>query len=260
MTNRDRFAAILGGAVAGIFGGLLGIGGGIVIIPVLTGIFRLTQHQAHGTSLATVGATALASILIYGLHGRVEWRTALIAGLGSMLTAPLGARAATRVSTRQLQLAFALFLAIIGVRLLLNTTPAAVGLIHGTVATVLVEFVIGATVGLFAGFMGVGGGVLAVPAFMLLLGMPQHVAQGTSLALIVMTSPAGAWMHARHGNLVGRLVAWLSIGAALGGLLASTFAQRIPGELLTRAFAIFMLIFAVRTGLKPRFAGSPAPK
>lgn len=245
MNARDHAGAALAGAVAGLAGGLFGVGGGVVLVPMLTGRFRLTQHQAHGTSLAAIGATALASLFVYAVHGNVAWLAAAPVALASVLTARYGARWASRVSRRALARAFAAFLVLVAVRLLWRV-PAGAGvpLVHGWPALAL-DLGLGAAIGLLAGFMGVGGGLIAVPAFTLLFGMTQQAAQGTSLAVILFTAPAGAVEHARHGNLVGRLVPGLALGAALGGPLASWFAQSLPHEVLARAFAVFLLANAV---------------
>src|SRR4029450_9608963 len=102
MTFGDRLRGLLAGAVAGVAGGLFGVGGGIAMIPLLTGFFGLTQHQAHGTSLAVMGATALAAIVVYGAHSQVAWPIALLVAIGSVITARYGARWATRTSSRGL--------------------------------------------------------------------------------------------------------------------------------------------------------------
>ena len=113
-----------------------------------------------------------------------------------------------------------------------------------------------------AGYMGVGGGILAVPAFTLLLGMPQQMAQGTSLAVILATAPAGALEHHRHGNVATELVPAFAVGTVLGGPLASLLAQHMPQTLLVRAFAVFILVNAVgiwmRAERKQREASAPA--
>ena len=123
-------------------------------------------------------------------------------------------------------------------------------------SAVAIDITLGAAVGLLAGFMGVGGGLLAVPAFTLLLGMPQHLAQGTSLAVILVAAPAGAIEHARHGNVVGRLIPALALGAALGGPLSSLLVQHVPQALLVRIFCLFLLANALLTWLR---AGSTRP-
>jgi hypothetical protein len=242
--------AVLAGVVAGIAGGLFGVGGGIVLIPLLTGIFHLTQHQAHGTSLAAIGATAIASLLVYGAHSNVAWGTAALVAVASVVTARYGARFAARTSTRDLKRAFAIFLVLVAVRLLWKAPAGAGTPFHGLPLTVAFDLALGAAVGVLSGFMGVGGGILAVPAFALILGMPQQAAQGTSLAVILVTAPAGALEHHRHGNVALRLVPWLALGAAAGGPAASWLAQRLPQSLLARGFALFLLANAVQLWLR----------
>jgi uncharacterized membrane protein YfcA len=109
-----------------------------------------------------------------------------------------------------------------------------------------VALAVGAAVGLLAGFMGVGGGIVAVPALTLLFGMSQQTAQGTSLALILGSAPFGAVEHARLGNVEKRLLPGLMLGALLGAPLASWAAQRLPQATLARGFAIFLIANAVR--------------
>jgi hypothetical protein len=244
-------AVVLAGAVAGIAGGLFGVGGGIVLIPILTGAFRLTQHQAHGTSLAAIGATAIASLFVYGAHSNVAWGTAGLVAIASVFTARYGARLAVRTSARSLRRAFAVFLVLVALRLLWKT-PSGAGLHFGSAPLAVgFDLVLGGTLGMLAGFMGVGGGIIAVPAFALVLGMAQPLAQGTSLAVILVTAPAGAFEHHRHGNVVLRLVPWLALGAAAGGPLASSLAHRLPQPLLARGFAVLLLASAVQLWLGP---------
>src|SRR5438045_9450729 len=123
---RERMAGLLGGVAAGLAGGLFGVGGGILLIPILTGAFRLSQHQAHGTSLAVIGVTALASLVVYGAHGNVAWATAALVGIASVFTARYGARLANRLSKRRLARSFAVFLILVAARLLWKT-PAGTG-------------------------------------------------------------------------------------------------------------------------------------
>jgi uncharacterized membrane protein YfcA len=252
MTAAGRLRALLAGLVAGMAGGLFGVGGGIVLIPILTGAFHTTQHEAHGTSLAAIGATALASIVVYGLHGHVAWWVALAVGISSAFAARFGARAAARTSPRGLTVGFAVFLVLVAIRLLWKPPTGTSSLHLGIVPSIALDLVLGIAVGMLAGYMGVGGGIIAVPAFTLLMGMPQQLAQGTSLAVILVTAPAGALEHARHGNLVWRLVPGLAIGAAIGAVAASWWVQGLPHALLSRAFAVFLLVNAALTGLRAR--------
>ncbi len=254
MPARDRLAALLSGLAAGIAGGLLGVGGGIVLVPILTGRFRLSQHKAHGTSLAVIGATALASIVVYGAHASVDWRTALWVAVASVVTVRLGTAFARRLSNATLMRSFAVFLLLVAIRLLLKS-PAAAPSAHVAPGWIGLDLGIGSLVGLLAGVMGVGGGILAVPAFTVLLGMPQRIAQGTSLAVILATAPVGTFENSRHGQVAWALVPLLAIGAAIGGPLASWLAHLLPPILLTRLFAVLLGITSVlswrRAGRRP---------
>lgn len=246
----ERWRGTLAGFVAGLAGGLFGVGGGILLVPMLTGWLSLSQHQAHGTSLAAIGATAIAGMAVYAAHGQVAWATGALMAVTSILCARLGARFAARTSHAALARAFAIFLVLVAARLLWKAptaagTPALAGLAGAAAA-----LAVGAAVGLLAGYMGVGGGILAVPALVLLFGASQQTAQGTSLALILATAPAGAIEHHRHGNVALRLVPWLSLGAIVGAPLASALALRLPQSVLVRAFAVFLVANAVQTWLR----------
>jgi uncharacterized protein len=245
--------------VAGLAGGLFGVGGGIILVPLLTSRFRLTQHQAHGTSLAIVGATALIALVVYAAHGNVRWITALVAGAASAASARFGARLAARTPAKHLSTAFATLLVVVAVRMLwgLPETHGAATAGAGPVGLAL-ALGTGVLVGMLAGYMGVGGGIIAVPAFTLLLGMSQQEAQGTSLAVILISAPIGALEHHRLGNVALRLVPLLGLGAALGGPIASLFVQKLPQAVLTRAFGVFLIANAVHMILRARRAAAAA--
>jgi hypothetical protein len=246
MTSRGSWVAALAGALAGFAGGLFGVGGGILMVPMLTAYLGLSQHQAHGTSLAAIGATAVAGLAVYGAHGNVAWLPAAMLAVASLPAARWGARLAARTSHERLTLAFAIFLLVVAARILwrapLGSGDHALTGLPGTLASLGV----GAAVGLLSGFMGVGGGVIAVPALTLLFGMSQQLAQGTSLALILVTAPYGALEHHRHGNVVPRLLPGLVVGSLAGAPLAALLAQRLPQESLARGFALFLVVNAAR--------------
>jgi uncharacterized membrane protein YfcA len=252
MTGRGRALALLAGVLAGIASGLFGVGGGILLVPMLTGFFAETQHRAHGTSLAVIGATALAALVVYGAHANVLWATAAAVALGSIGGAPLGAWWAGRVSAGGLRRAFAVFLVLVALRLLWQAPATQPSLPLSGAPALLFDLIVGFVSGTLAGFMGVGGGVIMVPAFALAFGMSQQQAQGTSLAVILVTGPVAAIAHSRRGNVAWGLVPWLAIGAVLGAPLAASVAQVLPHLWLVRSFALFLIASGVhlwtRTG------------
>jgi len=246
MSAREFGVALLAGFVGGLAGGLFGVGGGIVLVPMLTAFFGLSQHRAHGTSLGAIGATAVAGLVVYGLHGNVAWVPAAVMCLTSVLTARLGAALADRTSRRGLMFAFALFLLAVAARILWKAPAGTAAFaLHGA-GGLLTFLALGAAVGLFSGYLGVGGGMIAVPALTLLFGMTQQRAQGTSLALILVTAPFGALEHDRRGNVARNLLPGLALGALLGAPASSLLAQRLPQAPLARAFAVFLVLNAIR--------------
>lgn len=258
MTAAQRSRAGLVGFLAGLSGGLFGVGGGIIMVPMLTAFYGLTQHQAHGTSLAAIGATAVAGLAVYAWHGQVWWSAAAVMAVTSMLTARLGARLATRTNKHRLAKIFAVFLLLVAIRLLWKAPTGTAPVLTGwpAIASLLA---LGGGVGLLAGFMGVGGGILAVPALTLLFGFSQQAAQGTSLALILVSAPIGALEHHRHGNVAMRLLPTIAVGALIGAPLASQVAQHLPQAVLARGFALFLAANAVQTWLRATRAEKLAP-
>jgi uncharacterized protein len=104
----------------------------------------------------------------------------------------------------------------------------------------------GLLVGVASGVLGVGGGVFLVPIMTLGFGMPQHLAQGTSLAAILPTSAVGAWTHNRHGNLHRRAALVIGLTGAVGAAIGATVALSLPRDLLARGFGLVLLYAAYR--------------
>lgn len=106
---------------------------------------------------------------------------------------------------------------------------------------------LGLLAGIASGFLGIGGGTILIPAFVFLLGMTQHQAQGTTLALMV--PPIGllaAWKYYTQGNVKLSVAAFVCLGFFIGGLVGAQFVQKIPDLILKRIFSIFLMIVALR--------------
>jgi len=114
----SRTRAALTGLVGGFASGLTAIGGGTVMVPLLTGLMRLPQHRAHATSLVIVIFAALSAVSQYILRGEVDWPLAAALTVGGVVGAQLGARVMSALPELQLRFAFAVFLVVVGARLL----------------------------------------------------------------------------------------------------------------------------------------------
>ena len=112
--------------------------------------------------------------------------------------------------------------------------------------TLVALLVIGLAAGLAAGLLGIGGGILLVPAMVLLLGFDQHVAQGTSLLVIIPAAIAGSWTHHRGGRLNWRDAVGVAAGGIIGAALGSVLALGADDLLLRRLFALLLIASAFR--------------
>lgn len=122
---------------------------------------------------------------------------------------------------------------------------------------ILALLAIGLSAGLLAGLLGIGGGVVMVPAMVLIVGLDQHVAQGTSLLVIIPAAAFGSFTHHRHGRLALRDAASLAVGGVLGAVLGSVTALSLDEQLLRRLFAVLILVVAARLLTTRRSAAEP---
>jgi uncharacterized membrane protein YfcA len=113
-----RGRAAITGLLGGLASGLTGIGGGTVMVPLLTGVLGLTQHRAHATSLVIVIFAALTAVALYVARGQVDWGLVVALAIGGVVGAQVGVRTMRSLPERELRLAFAVFLLAVGVRLL----------------------------------------------------------------------------------------------------------------------------------------------
>ena len=115
-----------------------------------------------------------------------------------------------------------------------------------TLQLVLALVAIGLTAGLLAGLLGVGGGVVFVPALVLLLAFDQHIAQGTSLLVVIPAALAGSWTNYRRGRFRLRDAGVLAAGGIVGAVIGSSVALGFDDQLLRRLFALLLLVLGIR--------------
>ncbi|MBP1748437.1 MAG: permease [Deltaproteobacteria bacterium] len=235
---KDQSKGLVIGLSGGFFGGLAGLGGGLIMIPLMSWTMRLTQHQAHGTSLAAIIFTSLIGSITYFRYGSVDWTAALILAASAMLTARFGALYAHSLPERKLRKAFAWFLILISLLLVSKGTILKLSFQAGPVAHYLILIITGIFTGFLAGMMGVGGGGVMVPPLVIFIGMPQHLAQGTSLLAMLPGSAVGAFTHYKLGNVVREITLGLIIGAAAGAYMGASLAHVMPELYLRVIFSI----------------------
>jgi uncharacterized membrane protein YfcA len=251
-------ASLVAGLAGGTLAGLFGVGGGMVLIPILGLTLGLDQHQAQGVALAAMLLPNGLPAVIYMKRQGIPIHAALVTALtlGFLPAVWVGAAIATRIPEPRLRLGFACVLVLLSARTLLrkraakelpaSTRPLDWGRACGP------GLVIGFAGGLASGLLGIGGAILMIPLLVWWLKLPQHEAQTTSLVL--MLAPIGlpgVWVYARHGGglpwLVLATVALGFLGGAYGG---ARIAVRTRGPRLRQAFAVLMAGMAALLFLK----------
>jgi hypothetical protein len=228
----------------GVSLGLLGGGGSILTVPVLHYALGFGVHDAIAGSLVVVGVTSSIAVIPHARSGRVQWRTGLVFGAASMVTAFAGGRLGARLPGGALIAGFALVMIAAGVAMLLRSR-AGRGLPAPRPVQLSRVLAVGLGVGLVTGVLGAGGGFVIVPALTLLGGLAMCDAVGTSLLVIAMNAFAGAAGGGLHSHGALPTVAAVTALAVIGSLAGERVGRRIPPHQLQRGFAGFILLVAV---------------
>ena len=250
------------GLVVGFVAGLLGVGGGLIIVPVLIFMLHgqglaagLEPQLALGTSLASILFTSLSSVRAHHRHGAVEWPLVRRITPGIVVGTLIGALLAAQVSATVLKLFFIAFLFYAATQMWLDFKPAPHRGLPGRAGTALAGSVIGAV----SSWVGIGGGTLSVP-FMLWHNVTLHRAIATSSAIGFPIAVAGATGYVLSGWHVQGLpagslgfvylpaLAGIVLGSVLTAPLGARTAHRMPIRPLKKVFALLLFVLALRMG------------
>lgn len=237
---------ILIGIIAGILGGLVGVGGGVIMIPLMILAHRISQKSAHGTSLVVLIFTGLSGAATYALKGSVDYQASLFLALTAMISARSGAHYCHVVPDVHLRRYFGIFILVVAFLLIFKLFLPALHYTAQGWTKITVLLVIGLFSGFLSGLLGVGGGVVMVPAMVLILGMSQHTAQGSSLLTMVPAGAVGAFTHWRLGNVQAKLLPGLICGIMAGTFIGGTAANLMPEQPLRILFASVLVWMGLR--------------
>jgi uncharacterized membrane protein YfcA len=243
------FACIGIGLAAGLLSGLFGVGGGTVIVPLLVLALKFDQRLAAGTSLAAIVPTATVGVVSYALHGSVAWIPALILAAGAVVGAQIGTWLLPRVSATALRWGFVAFLAVVIVSLFV-VIPSRDAELPLTIFTVAGLIALGLVTGVLSGLLGVGGGVVVVPALMLLFGTSDLIAKGTSLLMMIPTAVSGTIGNIRRSNVDLLAAAMVGLAACTTTALGAWIATLLDPFVANILFAIFLTFIAVQMAVR----------
>jgi uncharacterized membrane protein YfcA len=239
----------LAGVLAGALGAMVGIGGGVLIVPLLHGLLGLSFREATGVSLVGVLATSGSAVTAPAGLALMNVRLAVLLLLFSVSGATLGAEAFTRFSDRTYEIVFGVTAALIAMLMFVragrrNVLPAdTLGLgpfgdrifdvdsdspVAYRTRRLPLAAVVSFTAGVLASFIGIGGGILIVPALNSLCGVPMRVAAATSVLMIGITAVPGVAAHWAHGYLGDfRLAGTAAIGVLVGFQIGALLSRRV---------------------------------
>jgi uncharacterized membrane protein YfcA len=254
----DALLMIVGGAAAGIFGSLLGLGGGVLIVPLLTLGFGLELREAVGVSLVSVIMTSSVAAGVYLERHIADLRLGMQLELFTAIGALVGASIAFLLDERLLSVLFAALLAYVAFSMLRSRDAVDEPVAEQASATSRPYVVrnlplgaLGATgAGVVSALVGVGGGIIKVPLMHLGMGVPLRVSTATSNLMIGITAAAGAVIYLLRGEIDPYVAGPTAIGVFLGASLGSRVAHRIDLRILRWLFVAVLLYTAVQMLLR----------
>lgn len=248
------------GLLSGFVAGLLGVGGGLILVPALAWIFTLQGFSsAHimllalGTSLAIISFTAISSVRAHHAHGAVNWSMVYRITPGIIAGTFFGTWLASRLPNQFLHVFFVVFLFYAATQMLLNFKPAPNRELPGFLGTSLA----GGLIGLISSWVGIGGGTLSVP-FMLWCNSKLHQAIATSAAIGFPIAIAGMLGYMVTGWNITTLpsysagyvylpaLAGIASASMLTAPLGARLAHRLPVGLLKRIFAVLLYVLGIK--------------
>ena len=246
---------IAGGTAAGVFGSLLGLGGGVLIVPLLTLVFGLELREAVGVSLVSVIMTSSVAAGVYLERHTADLRLGMRLELFTAIGAFVGASIALLIEERLLALLFAGLLIYVALSMLRARTPSAPAAAPGEPQSYEVRNfplgVAGATgAGVLSALLGVGGGIVKVPLMHLGMGVPLRVSTATSNLMVGITAAASAVIYVIHGEVDPYVAGPTVIGVFLGASIGSRVAHRVDVRVLRLLFVVVLLYTAAQMLLK----------
>jgi uncharacterized membrane protein YfcA len=256
---------LLSSVAAGLLGALSGLGGGVVIVPVLTILFRVDIHYAIGASLVSVIATSSGAAAAYVREGFSNIRVGMFLEIATTLGALLGAWLTTRVPTHSIGFIFGLVLLYsayaslkkrhealtqkpdpLALRLKLRGSfPGPNGQLSYVAQRVPLGFGLMTLAGTLSGLLGIGSGAVKVIAMDQAMRLPFKVSTTTSNFMIGVTAAASAGLYLRSGYLAPALVMPVMLGVLLGSLIGSRLLVKAQVRTLKLVFALVIVALGI---------------
>lgn len=247
-----EFLPLVGvGILVGMFGALLGIGGGVFLVPVLALFFDVPMHMAIGAGLIAVIATSCAASSVYVARGLANVSLALILEMATALGAVTGGIVAGLVSGRALSFLFGIMMLYVTYHMARGGWKGGLSVAEsvewtGNRRSYSLGMAVSYLAGNISGLLGIGGGVIKLPAMYLIMGVPFREAAATSNLMVGATAAASAFVYYARGDVDLTVAGPAALGTFLGGLVGARLLVRFRVRHLTLLFSLVMLYFALQ--------------
>lgn len=241
------------GLVAGYLSGLFGVGGGIIVVPALLAL-GYDQRRAAGTSVAAILPTSIVGTVAYGLAGHVDWIAGMALAVGVIVGAQIGSFLLARLSRSALFWSFLVFL-VFSAASLWFSVPSRDSTVDITAWTISGLILAGVVTGILSGVLGVGGGIIIVPALLFFFGASDLIAKGTSLFMMIPGSLSATIGNARRHNVDVRGGLCVGVAACVAsplGLLTASAISPLASNIVFSALLTAIIIQLVVRDLRRR--------
>jgi len=234
------FSLFIIGSIGGLLSGILGIGGGVVFVPLLTYFTDQDFKVNTGISSMAVVFVATTSSITYISNGQTFSIYILYLILGGIIGGYLGSKLTFSLDTKTLQRIFAILLLIVSYRMISNS-----GYSSRFEENILLYVLIGIFSGILSGLLGIGGGIVRIPLLIFFGGLGNLAAQGFSLIATVPTALTAAYTKLKNDKEFAKRGSIVGISGIMGSVLGGNLAFSIPQEILNTSFAVFLLLVSV---------------
>ncbi len=248
------FLLFILGLSVGAFGTLIGVGGGFILVPIFLLVLNYTPQHTIGTSLAIVFLNAVSGTTAYIRQKKVYYDAGIKFALATIPGAFFGSYLAKYFSSRGFNITFGILLVFIAILMYQRTKqqqqdpksfdPA--NFHYNQKVGILISFV----VGFLSSILGIGGGIIHVPAMVYLLGFPTHVATATSHFVLSISSITGVISHFIIGNVLIGPALIIGFGAIIGAQLGAKLSQQVKSKPILMALAGTLLVIGLRLILR----------
>jgi uncharacterized membrane protein YfcA len=240
VNSRRVLALLVVGILGGTLSGMFGVGGGVIMVPLLMLLAGMDQRNASDTSLMASVPSAIVGAVTYGVPGHVDLVAAVAIAAGGIAGSLIGTRLLRVLPVGWLRWLFIALLLLIAARLFFEVPERGAAIAH-TWFSILGLVVLGLVMGIASGLFGIGGGVIVVPVLVALFGASDLLAKGTSLLALLPSALVGSAANMRAHLLSVRAALLVGIPAAVASFGGSALAFLIPPRLSTILFAILIL-------------------